>query len=205
LLASVAAVPTPAAAGQVLISPGFGESPPGLYVQSSLGVALGAISVLTVGSTGFTFNSALLNLSLADSSYVAGAIPGYDSLSVVAVNGQALLPAFDGTGMPPVFLGTFQRFDPYGVVTVLPGETDIPGFGSAFGATLYDVALNPIVASSISLHPCDLPNCGPLLEIDVAPEPESLSLFGSLAVFAVAYGALGGKSRRRKASVGAPT
>ena len=55
---------------------GFGPTAVwGLYVQNSLGIALGAVDVLVEGATGFSFNASLPGISLADSVYSVRPIP----------------------------------------------------------------------------------------------------------------------------------
>lgn len=182
LLTSVALAPPASAAGQVRIYQQFYS--PELYLESSLSFPLSGISILTDGALGFTFNSpgappGIPNLSSVDSVYIANAIPGTSlaSLSMVSINlGVALFDPFTG----PVRLGTFSLFSPYDRVSLFPGETEIPGFGPAFGATLYDLDLNPIVASSISVDPYS-----GALTITV-PEPFEVTLL-SLAAAVAAF------------------
>jgi hypothetical protein len=150
LLASLALVPAAASAGEVHIYAASTGAVWDLYLESSLDAPLGAISLLATGATGFTFDTGVPNLSQVDSAFVADATPGFDALAIVALSGLALVDPLGGTATPPIHLGSFSTFSPYDTVALLPGETVIPGFGPAFGATLYDVDLAPIGASNIS-------------------------------------------------------
>lgn len=154
---------------------------PDLYVWNSLGVDLGAINLLVSGATGFTPNPANLGISLPDTTYVSRPIPGYawDSLVISNLrNGVSIADAGEWT-----LLGSFQgiqRVD-FGL---LPGEVEFPEVGVVFGATLFDVNLQPIVASRIEFTDTCWTFClGNSLLITV-PEPSAWSL--TLAALAIA-------------------
>jgi hypothetical protein len=153
-----------AASVDILVLNG-GSAQPTVAVDNSLGVAIGAINVLVVNATGFTFNSALAGLSLPDSIYsIQPTGQNFDALIANNVPGQAIVA--DGA---TAVIGTFHAGDNPNLVS---GESGGP-YGWLLDATVYDVSLNPI-HGQITPIVCDCSG-GAGLRLTV-PEPSALRL-----------------------------
>lgn len=158
-----------------------------LRVVNSLGVDLGAINILVSGATGFTPNPANLGISTPDTTYVSRPIPGYEWDSLVISNprnGVSIADAGEST-----LLGSFQGVQPVDF-GLLPGEVEFTEVGVVFGATLFYVNLQPIVASRIDFfaEQCSTFCLGDGLVITV-PEPGAPILVMT-ALVAVALAAI---------------
>jgi hypothetical protein len=128
-----------------------------LYVTNSLDTDIGGLRLLVGQFAGndiasFTPDPANSGISAANTHHLVDPVSPYtfDELVIANLPGQAIAPAHTTT-----LLGTIHLVDPYGYVgpVLVPGETEIPGLGPAFIASLLDVAGNPIAATKIELLP----------------------------------------------------
>jgi len=171
-----------------------------LYVQNSLSIPLGAVTILVENATGFALNTSLPGVSAPDSVYVSRPLDGVDWDALIVNNtalGVTLVPAG-----ATAFLGTLSvAFPP----TLLPGETIYPPTGDvAFLASIYDVNGAPINGpiERVRLGDCGSPYaCGFYLTV---PELDPSAVV-ALVALALAVQLRGGKMRRKSGSVGAPT